>query len=168
MSNVTRLCNTKSIVTINGQFPGPKIVAREGDRVVIRVVNHVPYNVTLHWHGVRQLRSGWADGPAYVTQCPIQTGYSYILSSSVKAGKTYLLRLINAALNDELFFSIANHTVAIVEVDAVYVKPFETNTLPISPGQTTNVLLRAKSTYPNALFLIHDRQALRHRRRHVR
>ncbi|KAK4834010.1 hypothetical protein QYF36_014957 [Acer negundo] len=28
----------------------------------------------------------------------------------VKPGKTYLLRLINAALNDELFFSIANHS----------------------------------------------------------
>lgn len=29
-------------------------------------------------HGVRQLRTGWADGPAYVTQCPIRTGQSYV------------------------------------------------------------------------------------------
>lgn len=29
-------------------------------------------------HGVRQLRSGWADGPAYITQCPIQTGQVYV------------------------------------------------------------------------------------------
>lgn len=29
-------------------------------------------------HGVRQLRTGWSDGPAYITQCPIQTGQSYI------------------------------------------------------------------------------------------
>ncbi|WOK91822.1 laccase-4-like [Canna indica] len=251
MSNVTRLCNTKSIVTVNGQFPGPEIVAREGDRVVVRVANHVPYNVTLHWHGVRQLRSGWADGPAYVTQCPIQTGQSYVYNFTivgqrgtlwwhahiswlrstlygpivilpklgvpypfakpykevpiifgewwkadteavisqalqtgggpnvsdaytvnglpgplyncsakdtfklkVKTGKTYLLRLINAALNNELFFSIANHTLAIVEVDAVYVKPFETSTLLISPGQTTNVLLRTNPTYPDAMFFM--------------
>ena len=28
-------------------------------------------------HGVRQLRTGWADGPAYVTQCQIQTGHTY-------------------------------------------------------------------------------------------
>jgi laccase len=49
MKNVKRLCQTKSIVTVNGQFPGPKIVAREGDRVVVRVVNHVPYNISLHW-----------------------------------------------------------------------------------------------------------------------
>ncbi|WCJ28323.1 laccase 2 [Euphorbia peplus] len=65
MKNVTRLCQTKSIVTVNGQLPGPRIIAREGDRLMIKVVNHVQYNVTIHWHGIRQLRSGWADGPAY-------------------------------------------------------------------------------------------------------
>lgn len=50
MQNFTRLCQTKSIVTVNGQFPGPRIIAREGDRVVIKVVNHVQYNVSLHWY----------------------------------------------------------------------------------------------------------------------
>lgn len=48
--NVTRLCHTKSIVTVNGQFPGPRIVAREGDRVVVKVVNHVQNNITIHWY----------------------------------------------------------------------------------------------------------------------
>lgn len=72
----------------------------------------------------------------------------------VKPGKTYLLRLINAALNDELFFSIANHTLTVVEADAVYVKPFKTHTVLITPGQTTNVLLRTKSKSPNATFIM--------------
>lgn len=72
----------------------------------------------------------------------------------VKPGKTYLLRLINAALNDELFFSIANHTLTVVEADAVYVKPFETDKLLITPGQTTNVLLKTKPSFPNATFLM--------------
>jgi FtsP/CotA-like multicopper oxidase with cupredoxin domain len=49
MAKVTRLCASKSIVTVNGQCPGPQIVAREGDRLVIRVTNHVRYNVSLHW-----------------------------------------------------------------------------------------------------------------------
>ncbi|KAJ0984514.1 hypothetical protein J5N97_002870 [Dioscorea zingiberensis] len=254
MANVTRLCHTKSIVTVNGRFPGPKIVAREGDRVVVKVVNHVKSNVTLHWHGIRQLRSGWADGPAYITQCPIQTGQTYVYNFTitgqrgtlwwhahiswlrstlygpiiilpkptvpypfarpykevpiifgewwnadteavisqalqtgggpnvsdaytinglpgplyncsakdvfklkVKPGKTYLLRMINAALNDELFFSIANHTLTIVDVDAVYVKPFNTEILLIAPGQTTNVLLQTKPTFPNATFSMEAR-----------
>ena len=72
----------------------------------------------------------------------------------VKPRKTYLLRFINAALNDELFFSIANHTLTVVEADALYVKPFETNTLLIAPGQTTNVLLKTKPNFPNATFFM--------------
>ncbi|GMP50835.1 hypothetical protein CsSME_00017290 [Camellia sinensis var. sinensis] len=251
LQNVTRLCHTKSIVTVNGQFPGPHIVAREGDTLLIKVVNHVQNNISIHWHGIRQLQSGWADGPAYITQCPIQTGQSYVYNYTivaqrgtlfwhahiswlrvtvhgpiiirpkhnvpypfakpykevpiifgewfnadpeavisqalktgggpnvsdaytinglpgplyncskkdtfklnVKPGKTYLLRFINAALNDELFFSIANHTLTVVEADAVYIKPFETKTLLITPGQTTNVLLKTKPYFPNATFLM--------------
>ena len=72
----------------------------------------------------------------------------------VKPGKTYLLRLINAALNDELFFSIANHSFIIVDTDASYIKPLKTNILLITPGQTTNVLLKTKPQSPNATFLM--------------
>lgn len=54
-----------------------------------------------------------------------------------------MLRIINAALNNELFFAVANHTLTVVEIDAVYTKPFETNAIMIAPGQTTNLLLTA-------------------------
>ncbi|MED6126915.1 Laccase-4 [Stylosanthes scabra] len=241
MKNATKLCSTKPIVTVNGKFPGPTIYAREDDNVLVKVVNHVKYNLSIHWHGVKQLRTGWADGPAYITQCPIQPGQAYIynftltgqrgtlwwhahilwlratvhgaivilpklgvpypfpkpnsehvillsewwksdteavinealksglapnvsdahtinghvgpiqacsskeegLTLKVKAGNTYLLRIINAALNEELFFKVAGHKVTVVEVDATYTKPFNTNTIVIAPGQTTNVLLKA-------------------------
>ena len=46
----TRLCATKSIVTVNGKFPGPTVYAREDDRLVVKVVNHVQENVTIHWY----------------------------------------------------------------------------------------------------------------------
>lgn len=58
-------------------------------------------------------------------------------------GKTYLLRLINAGLNTENFFAIANHNLTIVEADAEYTKPFTTDTLMLGPGQTLNVLVTA-------------------------
>ncbi|KAL5765952.1 hypothetical protein ACOSP7_016569 [Xanthoceras sorbifolium] len=226
LDNVTRLCHTK-----------------KGDRLFIKVVNHVQNNITIHWHGVRQFRSGWADGPAYITQCRIQTGQSYVYNFTidgqrgttwwhthiswlrstfygpiiilpkrgvpypfskpykeipiildpeaiikralqtgggpnvsdaysingltgplydcstndtfrlkVKPGKTYLLHIINAALNAELFFGIANHTLTVVEADVVYVKPFGIEIVFLSLGQTTNVLLETKSDYPNAEF----------------
>ncbi|XP_019254607.1 PREDICTED: laccase-4-like isoform X2 [Nicotiana attenuata] len=201
MRNMSRLCSTKPIVTVNGRFPGPTIYAREDDRVLIKVLNHVKYNVSIHWHGIRQLRTGWADGPAYITQCPIQPGQSYIYNFtitgqraewwksdteavinealksglapnvsdahtinghpgpvsncptqggytlSVKPGKTYMLRVINAALNEELFFKIAGHKMTVVEVDATYVKPFKTDTIVIAPGQTTNVIVTADQSF---------------------
>ncbi|GAB2227389.1 hypothetical protein Droror1_Dr00009209 [Drosera rotundifolia] len=240
LKNVSRLCHAKSIVTVNRQFPGPTIYVREGDRVLINVTNNVHYNISIHWHGLKQYRNGWADGPAYITQCPIQTGKSYVYDFNVtgqrgtlwwhahilwlratvygaivimptqgtpypfpqpdleanlvlgewwhadvekvvkqgndmglppnmsdahtingkpgplfpcsekhtyalevEQGKTYLLRIVNAALNDELFLAISNHNMTVVEIDAVYVKPYSTNAIIIGPGQTTNVLVHA-------------------------
>ncbi|KAJ9703485.1 hypothetical protein PVL29_005014 [Vitis rotundifolia] len=247
--NVSRLCHAKPIVTVNGMFPGPTIYAREGDRVIINVTNHAQYNMSIHWHGIKQFRNGWADGPAYITQCPIQTGSAYTydfnvtgqrgtlwwhahilwlratvygalvimpkpgtpfpfpqpysevnlllgewwnndiealvkqgnsrglppnmsdahtingkpgplfpcsqkhtFAMEVESGKTYLLRIINAALNDELFFAIAGHDMTVVEIDAVYTKPFTTQALLIAPGQTTNVLVQANQA-PSRYFM---------------
>lgn len=70
----------------------------------------------------------------------------------VESGKTYLLRIINAALNDELFFAIAGHNMTVVEIDAVYTKPFTTQAILIAPGQTTNVLIKADQT-PSRYFM---------------
>lgn len=70
----------------------------------------------------------------------------------VEQGKTYLLRIINAALNDELFFSIAGHNMTVVEIDAVYTKPFTTRAILIAPGQTTNILVQANQM-PNRYFI---------------
>lgn len=67
---------------------------------------------------------------------------------TVEHGKTYLLRIINAALNDELFFAVSNHTLTVVEIDAVYTKPFSTKAIMIAPGQTTTVLLTANQLPP--------------------
>lgn len=49
MKNSTKLCSSKPIVTVNGKFPGPTLYAREHDTVLVKVVNHVKYNVTIHW-----------------------------------------------------------------------------------------------------------------------
>ncbi|KAI3798879.1 hypothetical protein L1987_34163 [Smallanthus sonchifolius] len=83
VNNVSRLCHAKPIVTVNGRFPGPTIYAREGDRVVIDVSNHEQYNMSIHWHGLKQYANGWADGPAYIRQCPIQIGGSYVYDFNV-------------------------------------------------------------------------------------
>ncbi|KAK9162333.1 hypothetical protein Syun_003235 [Stephania yunnanensis] len=37
LKNISRLCGTKPKVTVNKQFPGPTLYAREGDRVLVKV-----------------------------------------------------------------------------------------------------------------------------------
>jgi len=90
---------------------------------------------------------------SYVT-CIYETGLADTYKLKVKPGKTYLLRLINAAVNDDLFFRIANHTMTVVEADALYVKPFKTNTIILTPGQTTNVLLKTKPNPTHSRYLM--------------
>ncbi|XP_072989036.1 laccase-6 [Typha latifolia] len=67
----------------------------------------------------------------------------------VVPGKTYLLRLINAALNMEHFFSIAEHKLTIVEADGEYTKPFTADHVMLGPGQTLNVLVKAEKPIGN-------------------
>lgn len=53
-------------------MPGPLIEATEGDTLVIRVTNeHPTLGASIHFHGIHQLGTPWADGPAHITQCPL-------------------------------------------------------------------------------------------------
>ncbi|GAB4833916.1 hypothetical protein Ancab_032163 [Ancistrocladus abbreviatus] len=237
---VQKLCQERVITAVNGHTPGPLLHVHEGDRLIIHVINNSPYNVTIHWHGIFQLLSGWADGAAYATQCLLRTGQSYIYKFNITnqegtlwwhshakwlratvyggliiyprkgrsypfskpnkefpiilgewwnanvidvenqalsnggpanisnaylingqpgdlypcssngtykiqfvRGKTYLLRIINAALNTQLFFKIANHKMTVVSIDAVYTEPYPTDVILVAPGQTTDVLVKA-------------------------
>ncbi|KAI3749844.1 hypothetical protein L2E82_20461 [Cichorium intybus] len=237
---VKRLCRTKNVITVNGQFPGPTLEVSDGDTLVIKVLNNARYNVTIHWHGILQLGTPWADGPDRITQCPIQPEASYTYQFTIieqegtlwwhahsrwlratvygallihpKFGSSYpfpvpkleipillgqwwngdiisilnqatfsggapnvsnaytingqpgdlyrcsrkdtmrfyvengdriLLRVINSALNQQLFFTIADHKLTVVGVDALYIKPFTTTTIMLGPGQTTDVILVA-------------------------
>ncbi|RCV39288.1 hypothetical protein SETIT_8G211300v2 [Setaria italica] len=69
--NMTHLCKETRVMVVNGQLPGPAIEVTEGDSVVVHVVNKSPYNMTIHWHGVKQQLNCWADGVPMITQRPI-------------------------------------------------------------------------------------------------
>jgi len=59
----------------NQQIPGPRIRVIEGDRIRIRVKNNLPESTTVHWHGL--IVPNAMDGPAKITQKPIEPGGSY-------------------------------------------------------------------------------------------
>ncbi|BAD81778.1 putative laccase [Oryza sativa Japonica Group] len=245
--SLPRICQpgNTSVTAVNGRVPGPQVEAREGDTVVIHVINDSPYNVTVHWHGVFQRGTPWADGPAMVTQCPIRPGHRYtyrfavagqegtlwwhahssymratvygalvirprraggypfptpyeektvllgewwngdpvalesqsfstgipapnadaytingmpgdsylcpettnrIAKFEVRRDKTYLLRIINAALNTAFFFKVAGHTFTVVAADASYTEPYATDVIVIAPGQTVDALMAADAS----------------------
>lgn len=70
----------------------------------------------------------------------------------VEAGKTYLLRIINAAVNAELFFKVAGHSFTVVAADASYTNPHPTDVIVIAPGQTVDALMTA-SAAPGRYFM---------------
>ncbi|RCV18385.1 hypothetical protein SEVIR_3G329700v4 [Setaria viridis] len=241
--SISQLCQPARIITaVNGQLPGPTIEACEGDTVVVHLVNESPYNMTIHWHGIFQRGTPWADGPAMVTQCPVKPGatYTYRFNATdqegtlwwhahisllratvygalvlrprggagaypfpkphgeetvllgewwnanvhdlddmafltgnpprnadaytingksgdfyncsnanetyrfqVRRNETYLLRIINAALNTPMFFKVANHSFTVVGADAAYTTPYETDVVVVAPGQTVDALMVA-------------------------
>ncbi|PIL30421.1 transporter [Ganoderma sinense ZZ0214-1] len=72
----------RNAVLADATFPGPVISGYTGDFFKIDVKDEL-YNSTMltatsiHWHGILQHRTNWADGVAFVTQCPITSGQSF-------------------------------------------------------------------------------------------
>lgn len=70
----------RSVLLINGGFPGPLIEANWGDTIQVTVHNNITEpdeGVALHWHGFLQKGMPWQDGVPGVTQCPIPPGKSF-------------------------------------------------------------------------------------------
>ncbi|KAI6112540.1 laccase [Pisolithus sp. B1] len=72
----------RSTTLAGGTFPGPLIRATKGDRFSLNVVNELTdsnqfLSTTIHWHGLFQNGTNYADGTAFVTQCPIAQNNSF-------------------------------------------------------------------------------------------
>ncbi|KAH7061698.1 Cupredoxin [Paraphoma chrysanthemicola] len=66
---------SRSMLTINGQYPGPTINANWGDTIRVTVKNTLTDNGTdIHWHGIRQLNTAIFDGTPGTTECPLAPG----------------------------------------------------------------------------------------------
>ncbi|KAH7891029.1 laccase [Phlebopus sp. FC_14] len=73
----------RSATLAGGRFPGPLIQAQRGDRFEINAINQLedktmPLTTSIHWHGIFQKKSNWADGTSFITQCPIPANRSFL------------------------------------------------------------------------------------------
>ncbi|TVU07930.1 hypothetical protein EJB05_41308 [Eragrostis curvula] len=71
-------CQQSVMIGINGKFPGPTIEANAGDLISVEVTNSMhTEGLVIHWHGIRQIGTPWADGTAAISQCPINGGETF-------------------------------------------------------------------------------------------
>ena len=70
----------EEVLIVNGEFPGPLIEANWGDLIHVNVHNEITgpeEGTVMHWHGMNQLGTPWADGVATISHCPIVPGTSF-------------------------------------------------------------------------------------------
>jgi FtsP/CotA-like multicopper oxidase with cupredoxin domain len=79
---------TVDAYAFNSQIPGPRLHFRQGDRVRINVTNRLPETTTVHWHGL--ILPNVMDGPAHITQEPIENGSLYRYEFNAAQSGTYL------------------------------------------------------------------------------
>ncbi|GAV78220.1 Cu-oxidase domain-containing protein/Cu-oxidase_2 domain-containing protein/Cu-oxidase_3 domain-containing protein [Cephalotus follicularis] len=83
-------CIENVVMGINGQFPGPTIGAKAGDTIVVELTNKLSTEgVVIHWHGIRQFGTPWADGTASISQCAINPGETFVYRFKVDKAGTY-------------------------------------------------------------------------------
>nr|AGY56176.1 laccase 8 [Volvariella volvacea] len=100
---------TRQAVLVNGGLFSKVITGQKGDEFVIEVDNQLTLpelrkSTSIHWHGLFQRGSQWADGPAFVTQCPISPGhkFTYRFTATEEAGTYWYHSHLDAQYCDGL------------------------------------------------------------------
>ncbi|KAG2035352.1 Cupredoxin [Suillus americanus] len=130
----------RSATLVNGEYPGPLIAAQKGDNFAIEVANELTdssmfTSTSVHWHGIYQNGTSYADGTASVTQCPIAQNQSYLHSFS--------------AQNQAGTFWYHSHYSVQYATDGQLTEPLEVDQLQIYAGQRYSVVLVADQPTDN-------------------
>ena len=59
----------------DGAVPGPVLRVKRGQELHVRLINELPEETTLHWHGVRLPNA--MDGVPHLTQAPVAAGGTF-------------------------------------------------------------------------------------------
>ncbi|KAI3604175.1 laccase [Moniliophthora roreri] len=80
---------SRSAIVAGGTLNGALIVGNKGDTLKINVINNLDdptmlQSTSIHWHGFSHRGTNWADGGAFVNQCPIAKGNSFLYEFPVR------------------------------------------------------------------------------------
>ncbi|KAG8908305.1 hypothetical protein FRB99_007839, partial [Tulasnella sp. 403] len=67
----------RQVYLVNGQTPGPSLACDQGDEVTFVINNNLDVETTIHFHGIEQKGTNWADGVPGITQRLIAPGHSF-------------------------------------------------------------------------------------------
>ena len=71
----------------NGTVPGPELRVRQGDRVKVILINHLPAATSIHWHGINVPNE--MDGVAGITQDAVAPGGFFVYEFIANEPGTY-------------------------------------------------------------------------------
>ena len=77
----------RTATTINGSLPGPILRWKEGERVTLRVTNHLDHDTSLHWHGITLPSE--MDGVPGLSFAGIKPGETFEYQFDVNQNGTY-------------------------------------------------------------------------------
>lgn len=72
----------------NGEYPGPALRLREGERLRVTLENRLSEETTIHWHGIPVPNA--MDGVPEVTQDPVAPGETFVYDFIARPAGTYI------------------------------------------------------------------------------
>ncbi|KAJ3482311.1 hypothetical protein NLI96_g7062 [Meripilus lineatus] len=107
---------SRSAVVAEGSTPGPLIRGNKGDTFQINVKNGLTdesllTSTSIHWHGLFQYKTNWDDGAAWITQCPIGPGRSFLYNFTIaeQAGEAFAISAVSGHLSPPGTFWYHSH-----------------------------------------------------------
>ena len=77
----------RTATAISGSVPGPILRWREGDRVTLRVTNHLAHDTSIHWHGM--ILPAGMDGVPGISFDGIKPGETFTYQFDVRQSGTF-------------------------------------------------------------------------------
>ena len=79
----------RSVLLVNGQYPGPLLRGRLGEQLVVALKNSTAKGISNHYHGQYQLGTWRMDGVPLVTQPSLPAGKTFNVHFTANPGGTF-------------------------------------------------------------------------------